>query len=283
MIVSVIGLGLIGGSMALTIREKGLSSKIIGIDHSKENEATAIHLGIIDEVQELVAALAISDLVIIAIPVDATLKLLPKILDIISDKTVVMDVGSTKNSILKSIKNHARRQNFVASHPMSGTENSGPSAAFSGLFKGKVAIICDQESSYPWAVERVEEFYKALESNLIYMDGKAHDEHVGYVSHLSHVISYALAVSVLEKEKSTATIFDLAAGGFASTARLAKSSSEMWSPIFEQNADNILPILEIYISKLNEFSSYLKEGKIDKVTEFINEANRIRKVLDKRE
>jgi prephenate dehydrogenase len=226
--------------------------------------------------------MSIAELVIIAISVDATLQLLPRILDIISDKTVVMDVGSTKNSILESIKNHSRRRNFVATHPMSGTENSGPSAAFSGLFKGKVAIICDQESSYPWAVKEVEEFYKALESNLIYMDGKSHDEHVGYVSHLSHVISYALAVSVLEK-KSTATIFDLAAGGFASTARLAKSSAEMWSPIFEQNADSILPILEIYISKLNEFSSYLKEGKTDKVTEFIKEANRIRKVLDKRE
>ena len=282
MIVSVIGLGLIGGSMALSIRENGFSSQIIGIDSSPDNALKAKELGIVDEVKDMESALQVSDLVIIAVPVDATLQLLPEILDCIPDYSVVMDVGSTKKTILESIKNHPKRKNFVASHPMSGTENSGPSAAFIGLFQGKVAIICDKENSDPKAVELVEKVYQAMESSLLYMDAQSHDEHVGYVSHLSHVISYALAVAVLEKEKSTATIFDLAAGGFASTARLAKSSSEMWSPIFDQNAENILPILDIYISKLQEFSLFLKRGELNKITDFIKEANKIRKVLDKR-
>jgi len=282
LIVSVIGLGLIGGSMALSIREKGICSKIIGIDHSPENASIAKGLGIVDEIHELESALQSSDLVIIAVPVDATLQILPEILDNILEKTVVMDVGSTKKIILDSVENHPKRKNFVASHPMSGTENSGPGAAIIDLFKGKVAIICDRESSDPKAVELVEQVYNAMESTLLYMDAQSHDEHVGYVSHLSHVISYALAVAVLEKEKSTSTIFDLAAGGFASTARLAKSSSEMWAPIFEQNAQNILPILDTYISKLQEFSSFLKKGELDNITGFIKEANKIRKVLDRR-
>jgi len=269
--------------MALSIKEKGISTKILGVDKSLNNANEAKKIGIVDEIIELEAAIEVADLIIIAVPVDATLQLLPKILDRIGDQSAVMDVGSTKNSILNSIQNHPKRKNFVASHPMSGTENSGPSAAFYGLFKDKVAIICDQENSFDWAVRRVEQVYNAMESRLLYMDANAHDEHVGYVSHLSHVISYALAVAVLEKEKSTSTIFDLAAGGFASTARLAKSSSEMWTPIFEQNAENILPILDIYISKLNEFSTFLKNKEYGKVTSFIKEANQIRRVLNKRE
>ena len=281
MIISVIGLGLIGGSMALDLREKGIAKKIIGVDKSGSNSSEAIQLGIVDEICDLQIAVELADIVIVAVPVDSTVLLLPQILSAIKKKTAVMDVGSTKQFIIESVKVHSNRRYFVPSHPMSGTENSGPKAAIKNLFNNKVAIICDKENSFDWAVERVEQVYRAFNARIIYMDAKSHDEHVGYVSHLSHVISYALAVAVLEKEKSTSTIFDLAAGGFASTARLAKSSSEMWTPIFEQNAENILPILDIYINKLEQFKEYLKSKDYSKVTDFIKEANRIRKVLDK--
>ena len=283
MVVTIIGPGLIGGSIALSLKNKGLAQKIIGVDKSAENAQMAKALGIIDEVKELTEAVLISDMVIVAVPVDATVQLLPFILDLVGPTTGVMDVGSTKSYILEKIKDHPKRKHFVATHPMSGTENSGPSAAFDGLFKDKVAIICDKESSSDWVVARAESIYVAMESRLIYMNAAEHDEHVGYVSHLSHVISYALAAAVLDKEKSTSTIFDLAAGGFASTARLAKSSSEMWSPIFYQNSDNILSILDIYMAKLQEFSTFLRNQDFEKLTDFIKEANKIRKVLDKRE
>lgn len=281
MIVSVIGLGLIGGSMALDLKEKGFAKKIIGVDLSAANAQEALNLGIIDEVSDLKNAVEQADLVIIAVPVNATVQILPLVLNNIKKQTAVTDVGSTKQVIIDSIKTHPKRKYFVASHPMSGTENSGPKAAINNLFNNKVAIICDQENSFDWAVERIKKMYSAFNSRLLFMDAAAHDEHVGYVSHLSHVISYALAVAVLEKEKSTSTIFDLAAGGFASTARLAKSSAEMWTPIFEQNANNVLPILEVYMNKLQEFKTHLLNKDFEKITEFIQEANKIRKVLDK--
>jgi prephenate dehydrogenase len=193
-----------------------------------------------------------------------------------------MDVGSTKSKILEGIKDHPKRHQFVASHPMSGTENSGPLAAFPDLFQKKMAILCEKENSDPIHIQTAEALYKALGSDLVYMNASEHDEHVGYVSHLSHVISFALAVSVLEKEKSTSTIFDLAAGGFASTARLAKSSAAMWTPIFQQNAENILAILEVYMGQLERFRHLLKNGETHGLQEFISQANQIRKVLDKR-
>lgn len=281
MVISVIGLGLIGGSMALDLKEKGIAKKIIGVDRSALNSSQALELGIADEICDPTTAVERADMVIVAVPVDATVTLLPLVLNSIKKKTAVMDVGSTKQFIIDSVAAHPNRKYFIPSHPMSGTENSGPKAAIKNLFNNKVAILCDKEDSFDWAVERVEQVYKAFNARIIYMDGKSHDEHVGYVSHLSHVISYALAVAVLEKEKSTSTIFDLAAGGFASTARLAKSSSEMWSPIFEQNADNILPILDIYIHKLEQFKTHLKNKNYQGLTDFIKEANKIRRVLDK--
>jgi len=282
LIVSIVGLGLIGGSFALSLKECGFSKEIIGIDQSIDHQKLALEIGIADRILVLEEAIPISDLVIIAIPVDSTIKILPKILDLAGEKTAVMDAGSTKKFILESIKNHPKRRNFIGTHPMSGTENSGPSAAFSGLFSDKVAIICEKENSFDWVVSSAESVYNSMKSRILYMDAMAHDEHVGYVSHLSHVISYALAVAVLEKEKSTSTIFDLAAGGFASTARLAKSSSKMWTPIFEQNAENILPILDLYMEKLTDFKTYLQNGDMKSISGFIDEANKIRRILDKK-
>ncbi len=280
--ISVIGLGLIGGSMALDLKKSGFASEIIGVDKSKLHEEQALELGIADKILPLDEAIQNSDLVILATPVDACLSLLPQILDILPPNVIVTDVGSTKSSLIQKVKDHPNRKSYVASHPMAGTEYSGPTAAFHGLFKDRVAIICNSEQSFPKAVNTISELYFHLGSKLILMDSESHDEHVGYVSHLSHAISYALAVAVLEKEKDDAAIFNLAAGGFASTVRLAKSSVDMWLPIFEQNSKYILPIIDIYLEKLSQFKSFLEKGETDKLSDFIKEANRIKEKLEKK-
>ncbi|MGM5631648.1 prephenate dehydrogenase [Apibacter raozihei] len=280
--VTIIGLGLIGGSIALDLKKCGFAHQIIGVDKSKKHEHEAIELGIADKILPMKEAIENSDLIILAAPVDASLKLLPKILDIIPSNVYVMDVGSTKSSLIDAVRDHPNRKSYVPSHPMAGTEYSGPSAAFHNLFKDRVAIICNSEESHPKAVNLVSEVYFHLGSRLILMDSESHDEHVGYVSHLSHAISYALAVAVLEKEKDDAAIFNLAAGGFSSTVRLAKSSVDMWLPIFEQNSKYVLPILDTYLQKLNQFRSYLKNGETEKLSGFIKEANRIKSKLEKK-
>ena len=281
--IGIIGLGLIGGSMAKDIRRTGFATEILGYNRSQENCKQALTLGLIDRIASVEEISTTCDFIILGMPVNGIQKILPQVLDLISNHTVVTDAGSTKELLIEEIKHHKNRKRFVASHPMSGTENSGPSAAIDNLFLDKVAIICNQEESDKDAVKLVENFYKILGCRIIFMDAKAHDEHVGYVSHLSHVISYALANAVLEKEKSTSTIFDLAAGGFASTARLAKSSAAMWLPIFQQNAQNILPIIDVYMEKLNEFKTYLLKNDEEKLYEFISQANTIRKVLENKE
>lgn len=280
--INVIGLGLIGGSIALDLKKSGFASKVIGTDKSKLHEKEALELSIVDEIMPMDKAIRSSELTILSTPVDVSIKLLPHLLDILPDGSVLMDVGSTKSSLIEKVKNHSNRKSFVPSHPMAGTEYSGPSAAFHGLFKDRAAILCNSNESHPKAVHLVSQVYYHLGSRLILMDAESHDEHVGYVSHLSHAISYALAVSVLEKEKDDAAIFNLASGGFASTVRLAKSSVDMWLPIFEQNSKYILPILTTYLEKLTEFKSYLENGESEHLYEFIKEANRIKNKLEKK-
>lgn len=234
---------------------------------------------IADEILNLKEAVSLADVVIIAVPVNTTRKILPDILDNINEHTAVMDVGSTKKDICDMVELHPRRKNFVASHPMAGTEYSGPKAAFNGLFKNKVAVICDKERSFPDAVKKVETIYHALEMRLIYLNSTEHDVHVAYISHLSHAISFALATTVLKKEKDTSTIFDLASSGFQSTVRLAKSSSAMWTPIYEQNSENMIAILNEYISEISRFKKGLEENDFETIHNFIKEANQIRKIL----
>lgn len=280
-ILGLVGVGLIGGSMALELKAKGFVGKVLGADLSKQNLQKAQELKIIDEAVDLDELLEVADVVILATPVNATLDLVLYALDRLKDGAVLMDVGSTKSKLSIAIDNHPNRKFFVATHPMAGTEYSGPEAAFRGLFKERVAIICNPEKSSPKALNIISELYYHLEMRLILMDAGSHDEHVGYVSHLSHAISYALAVAVLDKEKDDTAIFNLAAGGFASTVRLAKSSVDMWLPIFEQNAEHILPILDIYLEKLGQFKTYLENKDTEQLGEFIKEANRIKDKLKK--
>lgn len=279
----VIGLGLIGGSMAIDLKRKGFAQTVLGVDADPVNAAAAEKIGLVDRVVSLEECIDQSDVIILAVPVSAAVKLLPMVLDRFEqtdakDK-VVLDVCSTKEHLSRSVKYHSKRKMYVASHPMSGTEYSGPWAALPGLFDGRAGIICDSDESDRRAVKVVEELYSTLNMRIIYMNSTNHDVHTAYVSHVSHVISFALAQTVLEKEKDEKHIFDLASGGFASTARLAKSGADMWTPILLQNSDNVLRVMDTYMEKLNAFRKAIAEGDEDAVRGLIEEANKIRRII----
>jgi prephenate dehydrogenase len=278
MIVTIIGTGLIGGSMALTLKEKGFATKVIGVDASEQHLAQALALGIIDEAHTLQDAVALSDLIIIATPINAAENLLPQILDF-TTKQVVMDVGSTKNNICMIIGAHPKRGRFVATHPMWGTEYSGPQAAVKNAFNDKATVICSKEASDPDAAALVEQVYQTLGMHLLYMDAAAHDVHVAYISHISHITSFALANTVLEKEREEDAIFELASGGFESTVRLAKSNPSMWVPILMQNKENVLDVLNEHISQLRKFKASLEKEDPDYLLELIEKANGIKRIL----
>jgi len=277
---AVVGLGLIGGSMAIDLKRRHFAGHIIGIDRDPLHAATAVRLGLVDETATLDDGIAAADLVLLAVPVDSMVDLLPAVLDRINERQIVTDVASTKKSIIQAAQGHPRRRRYVPSHPMAGTEFSGPWAALSGLFDSKAAIICDQQDADADAVRVIEDLYAALFMRLIHMDAARHDVHVAYVSHISHVSSFALALTVLDKEKDEKAIFDLASGGFSSTARLAKSSADMWTPIFQHNSENLLSVLDVYISKLEEFRRHIAAKAGGPLYDMINDANQIRRVLN---
>jgi prephenate dehydrogenase len=279
--IGIIGTGLIGGSIALKLKEKNFTNFVYGIDQNEENLNKALELNIIDEKSDFESGIRKADLIIVAIPVDSAKKILPDILDLINENQVVMDVGSTKSGIVNAIKNHPKRKRFVAFHPMWGTENSGPQAATTESFTGKAAVICNSEESDKNALETVEQLIQHLEMHPIYMQADAHDVHTAYISHISHITSYALANTVLEKEREEDRIFQLASSGFSSTVRLAKSHPEMWVPIFRQNKENVLDVLNEHISQLRKFKSALEKENFDYLEELIRNANKIRGILDK--
>lgn len=276
--IAIVGIGLIGGSMALALKENGFTDWIIGVDANPEHQKKALELKLVDEILPLQEAVVKSDLIILAIPVNAAEKLLPGLLDQVHLQ-VLMDVGSTKEGLLKSIEHHPKRGRFVATHPMWGTENSGPTAAVIGAFIDKATVICNKEENDLDALELVENLYASLGMHLVYMNAKAHDVHVAYVSHISHITSFALANTVLEKERGEDNIFELASGGFESTVRLAKSNSDMWVPIFMQNKENVLDVLNEHISQLRKFKSCLEKENFEYLKELIEQANGIKRIL----
>ena len=279
MVVTVIGVGLIGGSMALALKEKGIATKIIGVGRSATSIAKAIELGIIDEALPLEEAVAQSDLIYVSIPVDATIPVMQQVMDMINDKQIVVDAGSTKNALCDALKDHPMRKQFVATHPMWGTEYSGPEAAVKGAFAGRACVICEKEKSDVAALQLVENIYKTLGMHIIYMDAESHDTHAAYVSHISHITSFALANTVLEKEKEEDAIFEMAGGGFESTVRLAKSNSAMWAPIFMQNKENVLDVLNEHISQLRKFKASLEKENMEYLIELMENANKIKRIL----
>jgi prephenate dehydrogenase len=279
--VTIIGLGLIGGSMALDIRKAGLATELIGVDIHSKHIQEAQSLGLVDRILPEDKALNIADLVILAIPVNTLGALLPSILDTIRDNTVVIDAGSTKGQICRVVSSHPRRAQFVAAHPLAGTENSGPTAAFAGLFAGKTNIICERERSSEHSLAVADKLFAALGMKTIYMEPDEHDRHVAYVSHLSHVSAFLLGHTVLDIEKDEKQIFSLAGSGFASTVRLAKSSPDMWAPIFEQNMEYLSQALQEYIMHLQKFQYHLMKKDTKEIYKIMSKANEIRRVLDK--
>jgi prephenate dehydrogenase len=278
MIVTIVGVGLIGGSMALALKERGIATKVIGVDANADHREKALSLGLVDKIAELEEAIQASQLVILATPVNALLGLIKPVLDK-TDKQIILDVGSTKAGVLDIIKTHPKRGRFVATHPMWGTEYSGPEAAVTGAFVGKATVICNKEESDTDAVDTVEHIYRELGMHLVYMNAGDHDVHVAYVSHISHITSFALANTVLQKEKEEEAIFELASGGFESTVRLAKSNPAMWVPIFRENRDNVLDVLNEHISQLRKFKACLEKENYAYLQELIEDANKIRRII----
>lgn len=274
----IIGVGLIGGSLAIDIKKKYPQVVIHGISRKEATLDEALSLKLIDKKATL-EDVANADLVIISIPVDATVKLLPTILDNIPDTGLVVDAGSTKEAICKAVENHPKRRNFLAMHPIAGTEHSGPSAAIPNLFVGKTNIICEVEKTTFKLQEKALELFKSIGMRIRYMNPEAHDKHIAYVSHLSHISSFMLGKTVMEKEKNERDIFDMAGSGFASTVRLAKSSPDMWTPIFKQNKENVIETLEEYINNLTHFKTLMEGDDFDGIFNEMKETNHIKDIL----
>ncbi len=277
--VFVIGLGLIGGSLALDIQHEFNEVIIYGIDTNEEHLNQALEIGIIQQ-KATFSDLKNADIVIISVPVDASLKLTPKVLDEISDNTLVMDVGSTKEDVCEIIKNHPKRRNFLATHPIAGTEFSGPKAALKNLYRGKTNIICEVEKTAFKLQEKALDIFSKIGMRIRYMDPKSHDKHIAYVSHLSHISSFMLGKTVIEKEKNERDIFDMAGSGFASTVRLAKSSPAMWTPIFEQNKTNVIETLEEYIQNLQQFKELMLQDNFAEIYQEMESTNHIKQILN---
>lgn len=280
--VAVVGLGLIGGSMALVLKQKGFALKVFGVDSQEANAQKALELGIVDEITDLDGAVINSDLIILSAPVGVCAALLPRVLDQVKHQ-VVFDTGSTKMCLLDAVKGHGNRGRYIATHPMWGTEFSGPEAATTDAFSGRANVICNATESDKDALATVEQLYTLLGMYNVYMEGKDHDVHVAYVSHISHITSFALANTVLEKEKEENAIFELASAGFESTVRLAKSSPAMWMPIFKQNKENVLDVLNEHITQLRKFKSCIEKENWVYLTELMENANKIKNVLDRDE
>jgi prephenate dehydrogenase len=275
---AVVGIGLMGGSIALSLKKKGFVSHVIGVDQNMEHQQQALQLGIVDEIMSLEDAVTSSDIIALATPVNVAELLLPTILNLVN-KQVVFDLGSTKESIVNVANAHSNKGRFVPTHPMWGTEFSGPTAAQTDAFVDKATVICNKTQVDADALQIIEQMYAQLGMHILYMDAIKHDIHVAYVSHISHITSFALANTVLEKEKESDAIFELASGGFESTVRLAKSNAEMWVPIFMQNKENVLDVLNEHISQLRKFKASLEKENPDYLLELIQNANKIKRIL----
>ena len=279
--VAVVGLGLIGGSFALALKDKSIASSVVGVEANAANAEAALRLGLVEAVLPLNEAVEGADLVALAVPVDAIPQLAIKVLNRVTENQIVIDMGSTKEELCEIISQHPRRGRFVATHPMWGTEYSGPEAATVESFAGRAVVICQKEMSDSKAVERIEDIYRKLGMTVLEMNPEQHDLHTAYVSHISHITSFILSTTVLEKEREEEAIFNLAGGGFDSTVRLAKSSAETWIPIFMQNKYNVLDVLREYIHQLNLFRKALEKDDTEALKRIITKANEIKKVLHK--
>jgi prephenate dehydrogenase len=274
----IIGIGLIGGSLAIDIKSNYVDAKIFGIDSNEDHLDEALSINLIDE-KATYDDLHHADLVILSIPVDKAVIELSKVLDVIGEQTLVIDVGSTKLPVCKSVENHKNRRNFLATHPIAGTEFSGPKAAIANLFKKKTNIICEVEKTTFKLQEKALQLFQDLGMRIRYMNPVAHDKHIAYVSHLSHISSFMLGKTVIDKERNERDIFDMAGSGFESTVRLAKSSPAMWTPIFKQNRENVIETLEEYINNLKHFKTLMEADDFDAIYNEMKNTNHIKDIL----
>ena len=262
-------MGLIGGSFALALRDRGIADEILGTDSSEENAAEALRLGLADRIVAFEEGIPQADLVVLATPVDTIPLMAVKALNRVNGSQVVMEV----------ISMHARRGRFVAAHPMWGTEYSGPRAAQHGAFTGRNVVLCEVERSDPDALAMAERIFRTLEAPAVYMDAEEHDLHAAYVSHISHITSFALALTVLEKEREERHIFDLAGGGFESTVRLAKSSAATWVPIMLRNKYNLLDVLREHIHQLQIMRRMIERDDAEGLKAAFDRANSIQRII----
>lgn len=276
--IAIIGVGLIGGSLAIQLHEKKISSRLIGVESNKEHAQKALESELVDEIMSLDDAINNSDVIVLAIPVDKMVALLPEVLNKI-DQQIIIDLGSAKAQLITALKDHPKRKRYVATHPMWGTEYSGPQAAVKGAFENKAVIICNADESDADALEWTKAMYRKIGMHLLEMDAADHDLHAAYVSHISHITSFALANTVLEKEKEDQAIFELASAGFESTVRLAKSNPAMWAPIFLQNRENVLDVLNEHIAQLLRFKESIEKKDEKNLQKLIEEANKIKKII----
>ncbi|GJM27760.1 MAG: prephenate dehydrogenase [Cyclobacteriaceae bacterium] len=276
--ISIVGLGLIGGSMALDLKASGFATEVIGVDISESHCQQALQRNLVDRILPIEQAIDQSELIILAMSVHHIIKTLPQVLDQVESQ-VVIDVGSTKQLISEAVKDHPKRANYLGTHPMAGTEFSGPQAALKNLFRNKVVIFCDVQESSKSAILIANEVYDCLRMPIVKMTSRQHDKHVAYVSHISHISSFALALTVLKKEKDEQHILNLASGGFDSTVRLAKSNPEMWSSIFVQNSENAIEVLDNYVTQLKKLRKAIESRDLHLLNSIIMEANKIKKIL----
>lgn len=282
MVICIAGLGLIGGSLAKDLKQRGFASRIIGVESNPAHRRLALKQGLVNEIAGLEEAVKAADLIILATPVDAIRQILPKVLDMVKGTNkVVTDTGSTKLCLANITRDHPGRKNYVAAHPMAGTEHSGPRAAINGLFDNKCAIICDGEKSDQASLDLVNSMFGILNMHVILMNSSLHDISAAYVSHISHIASFALSICVQEKEKNEHNILSMAGGGFSSTVRLAASKAETWTPIFEENAEPVLEALDAYIGQLLSFRKHIAGGDTKNITRMIHQANLIQQVINK--
>jgi len=268
--------------MAIELKRKGFAEEVIGAENDPVNASAAEKIGLVDRILPFEDCVDEADVVVVAVPVGAATRMLPLILDRFAANDrgqIVIDVCSTKEQIVRSVYYHPMRRRYVPTHPMAGTEYSGPWAAMPGLFDGRACILCNTEESDPKAVHVVEQLYDALNMRVIYMNASNHDVHTAYVSHISHITSFALALTVLDKERDEKHIFDLASGGFSSTVRLAKSNADMWVPIFSQNRENVLQVIDTYIDKMKDFRKAIDDYDEDAIRSLIMDANKIKRII----
>ncbi len=274
--IGIIGLGLMGGSLAKAVKRYGIAKKVYGFTNSEKNKKDILELNLVDELVDLETLKKVSDVLILAIPVDAIISMFPNFLDI-DENTTIIDMGSTKEYIVKNIPEKIRK-NFIAAHPMTGTEKSGPKAAIDDLYEGKTVVLCDLEDNTEVHINRSYEIFQAIGMRIVVMNSSRHDIHACYMSHLPHLISFSLANTVMGHEDPK-SIIALAAGGFKDMSRIAKSSPIMWSDIFKQNKKNLLDSMDLFEKHLKDARKLIEDENYDELQNWMKKANTLHEIL----